>query len=106
MCVVQPRVYGECGDDVIHQAAAFLEGWRVPMSSHLRVALCRASMCPRVMQFAGISCGCLSPKRRRRVVLMANVSHDHDGNGASFWAAILSTLLYGGRVGKGRSRGK
>jgi len=32
---------------------------------------------------------------------MANVPHDHDGKGASFWTAILSTLLYLGRVGVG-----
>jgi hypothetical protein len=35
------------------------------------------------------------------VVLVANVPHDHAGRGASFWTAIRSTLLYGGRVGRG-----
>jgi len=101
MCVVEPRVCGECGADVVHQATTFPEGdGGVPVSSHLRSALCRAIMCPRLMHFGGISCGCLSPRRRWRVVLMANLPHDHAGKGASFWTAILSTLLYAGRVGK------
>jgi len=73
----------------------------VPVNSHLRRALCRVSMCLRVMQFGDISFGCLSPRMRWRVVLMANVPHDHAGKGASFWVAILLTLLYGGRVGGG-----
>jgi len=82
VCVVKPRVCGECGADVIHQAASFPEGWGVPVSSHLRSASCRASMCPRVMQLGGNSWGCLSPRRRCRVVLMANVPRDHACRGA------------------------
>ena len=39
-------------------------GRGVPVSSQLRRALCWASMCPRVMQAGGISCECLSPRRR------------------------------------------
>jgi len=70
----------------------------VPVSGNLRRALCTASMCLRVMQIGGMSCGCLSPRRRWRVVLMANVPHDHAGKGVSFWIAIISTLLYRGRV--------
>jgi hypothetical protein len=101
MCVVEPRVYGECGADVVHQATTFPERVGVPVSSRLRSDLCRASMCPRLMQSGGISCGCLSPRRRWRVALMANVPHDHAGKGASFWTAIFSTLLYLGRVGVG-----
>ena len=45
----------------------------VSVSSHLRRASCRASMCPRELQFGANSRGCLSPRRRCRVVLMANV---------------------------------
>ena len=49
----------------------------------------------------GNSWVCLSPRRRWRVVLMANVPHDQAGRGASFWTAIRSTLLYGGMVDGG-----
>ena len=55
----------------------------VPVSSHLRRASCKASMCPRVMQMGGNSWGCLSPRRRCRVVLMAYVPHYHAGRWAS-----------------------
>jgi len=34
---------------------------------------------------------------------MANVPQDHAGRGESFCTAILSTSLYWGRVGGGRS---
>ena len=53
----------------------------VPVRSHLRSALCRASMCSRGMQFEGISCGIW---RRWRDVLMAKVPHDHGDRGLSF----------------------
>ena len=67
----------------IKQPLSYRDGG-VPVSSHLRRAFYRASMCLRVMQIGGISFGCLSPRRRWRVVLMANVPHDHAGKGASF----------------------
>jgi len=40
-------------------------------------------------------------------VLLANMPHDPGGRGVSFRTAILSTLMYEGRVGGGESsRGK
>ena len=74
-------------------------GGGAPVRSQRSSALCRASMWSRVMQPYGMSWGCLLPKRRCRVVLMANVPHDHGGRGPSSCVAILWICLYVGRVG-------
>jgi len=75
-----------------------------PVKNHTNMALWRAIMWFRVMWPGRNSCGCLSPRSRCRVVLMAKVPHGHGERGLSSCIAIVSPRPYRGSGGGGVPR--